>query len=202
MRDESAPQPNSSGLAWRIRLLFGIALGLTGIGVFALGSLALASELPERRLAIWGLSGEAWFLVSLVVGLVALAVALMMLPGLWRWFATLPAASALIVLMIGGLVAPPQLTPLEVDGCVSPYRVAEQRDGSLDVYVLRGNFAEEVLDLSVKNAWGAFTNGRYRTEVHGTQLDVWYESASPRWPQSMDGDPAFSLSSEVLDCSR
>jgi len=175
---------------------------LAGVGAFAVGSLALASESPERKLALWGLSGESWFLVLLVVGFFALAAALMVLPGLWRWVAALPAAAALMVLMVGGLVAPPPLTPLKVEGCASPYGVAEQRDGSLGVYVLRGNFGEQVLNLRVKNAVGAFTNGRYRTEVHGTELDVWYESASPRWPQSMDGHPAFSLPSEVLDCSR
>lgn len=169
---------------------------VTAVAAFALGGWALFSDQPQLRMVLWGLTGTTWFLISLVLGMAATAVALCTLPGLWRWAAIVPTGAAMVMFVVAGVGADPQFVNLRVDGCTSPYLVEEQHG----LHELHGLHVTEVLSFPSENTTGVFRGGHYRAEVRGESVDVRYESTSARWPRSITDDPAFTLPAAPLSC--
>lgn len=185
------------------RLAIGISAIAAAVLALILGVWTLTVQGPRRLVVIGGLSGEALFIIALIVAAVGLTIAFALIfRRAWRSIAILPAVMAAMLFVVGAAAAPAPLVPLKVDGCVSQYLVADKAPGGLKVYLADGAFADEVLHLNLGDSFGAFTNRHYRTAVSGSELQVWYESSSARSSRDLSGDPAFVLPvSTAVDCT-
>ncbi|HCJ47820.1 MAG TPA: hypothetical protein DHW40_00560 [Microbacterium sp.] len=198
-----SPVPASEDHRAVVRWIIGPAAILVALTVFSLGVWALAAQTPNRLIVIGGLTGEALLIIALIISAVALSVACVaLLPGAGRVLAIPPALGAVALFVVGAVAAPAPLAGLKVDGCSSRYLVADQLPGELVAYGAEGVFAREVVRLSRSDAFGAFTNRRYRTAIEGSELHVWYESSSARSSRDLTGAPALVLPvSDMVTCS-